>query len=165
MEIIGYIIGGLILVAIVGAMIGRNLGRPSPELLLEVEKVVADLMKIAVNKVKEEAQEGEVVALDLEAMQENEATVQDEIRFIFTAERKGEHLIYTVSSQLITLKPHKFQVQCMLLAMIVLNQQLKRAGIRESDVQVELDRSELGTDFIYMQLTETQHERIKASIA
>ena len=163
--ILGYVIGGIILLGIVGRMIERARSRPSADFLIEVEQAIARLQEKAVQKVKGELTEGEVEMFDSEQMRANETTVQDTIRFIFTVDRKRENLLYIISSQLIQPKPHKFQVQCMQLAMIVLNQQLKRAGIRESDVQFELDRSEMGTDYIYMQLSEGQHERYVASLS
>ena len=163
-EYIGYIIGGLILVVIVLVMIDRARSRPSPDLLLEVEKTVGQLQIKAVHRVKDEIPEGEVETFDAEQMRLNDMTVQDTIRFIYTVERKKGNMLYTISSQLVEPKPHKFQVQCMMIAMIVLNQQLKRAGIRESNVQFKLDRSEIGTDYIYMQLSEGQHEHYKGSL-
>jgi hypothetical protein len=71
-------------------------------------------------------------------------------------------MVHVVSSQLLKPKPEKYQIQCMLLAMLTLNQCLTDAEIDPNSVEFDIDRSATGTHYVAMSLSREQHEKMMA---
>jgi hypothetical protein len=91
-------------------------------------------------------------------------TLEGTIRFVYTVEQQDGGFMHLVSSQLKRPKGKKYQVQCMLVVMLVLNRQLGQAGIRQEDMKFEIDESALGTQYVGMLLNADQQARLSAGV-
>lgn len=90
-------------------------------------------------------------------MQDQTVVVNGTIRLIYTVEEKPEGFLHVISSQMVKSRPAKYHISCMLVVMLVLNQQLAEAGIDANDVKFGMEESELGTRYVNMLLTADQH--------
>jgi len=106
----------------------------------------------------EDGNEGAV--LDQEVMNGLTVRVSDAIRFIYTIEHFRGGLLHAVSSQLVCDKPREYQVQCMLIVMLTFNRELERAGISVDDVELDIEESDPGTQYLRILLSPEQHKRL-----
>lgn len=158
-----YLVAAISVVAIVVAVVFRSRATPSVAMLRAVEGRILDLQRTALADVIPDPH-GELRGFDEQAARNRTATVDGTIRFVYTVEQRDGGFVHLVSSQLKRPRGSTYQVQCMLVVMLVLNRQLAQAGIKPEDVKFELDQSPLGTQFVGMVLNADQHARLSAAI-
>ncbi len=109
-------------------------------------------------------QHGELRGFDERAALNRTVTVNETIRFVYTVEQRDSSFVHLVSSQLRRPRGKKYQVECMLVVMLVLNRQLAQAGIEQEEVKFEISESALGTHYVGMVLNAEQHARLSVGV-
>ena len=92
-------------------------------------------------------------------------TVQDALRFVYTVERSDQGMLHVISSQLLKRRSQKYQVQATAVVMLLLTQRMRKSGLKEEDVSIDLSESELGTQYVQMRLSSAHHEQFAAAAA
>jgi len=128
---------------------------PSSGTMGLIAKNILELRARAVRHIFAEGAES-----DIEVMNGLTARVSDAIRFIYTIEHFKGGLLHTVSSQLVCAKPREYQIQCMLIVMLTFNRELELTGISADDVELGIEESDLGTQYLRMLLSPEQHRRL-----
>lgn len=156
------IVGGVLAFVVVIALVLRGGGTPSVLMFQQIRDAVLSLQAVAATQIAK-ATDGRKIQGMLQAEMERQTQrVQETIRFVYTIEEDDGHFIHTVSSQLLARKPEKYQVQCMLVVMLTLNQQLEAAGIDPKSVQFDVSRSEMGTHYVTMALSSEHNAKVLA---
>lgn len=159
-----YVIAGCVLAAIIViALVLRGGGTPSVVMFQQIRDAVISLQAIAATQIEKATDDGKIQGMSQAEMERQTRRVQETIRFVYTIEEDRDHFIHTVSSQLIVRKPEKCQVQCMLVVMLTLNQQLETAGIDPKAVHFDVSRSEMGTHYVSMALSPEQNAKLLAN--
>lgn len=157
------LVAGIAVAVIIVLVIAlRRANSPSVGMMQDVREAVLSLQAVAATQITEVRADGQVLGVSLAAMERQTQRVRETIRFVYTIERDGEQVIHTVSSQLLARKPEKYQIQCMLVALLTLSQQLESAGIDPKTVPFNINRSELGTHFVALALTPDQNAKLLA---
>ena len=159
MWIVAVIAVTAILAAMVALLARRSAG-PSAVMFQEIRNTVLALQRVAAARVIPGAVGEDGAGLSVDDLRNHSACVRETIRFVYTVEETEGGFLHTVSSQMLAPKPEDYQVQCMLVAMLTLNQQLSEAGLDPDDVGFEVSASEHGTHYLAMLLTAGQHETI-----
>lgn len=128
----------------------------------EVRTAILDLQRVASQNIIPLEQAQKVTGIDQEQMLRQTRQVCETIRYIYTVEESQDGVVHTISSQLLKPKPEKYQVQCMLIAMLTLNQCLEDSGIDPKSVEFNIDRSATGTHYVAMLLPRDKHEQMLA---
>lgn len=132
---------------------------PTSELMEEIDRDIRSLQLKAGAKVFPEATEGGG-GPEPSAMQDLCATAGGTIRFVYTVERFQGRLLHTLSSQLVADKSKQYHIQCMLVAMMVLQKEVDDAGIKPDDVKFDIAESDRGTQYLRVLLTPDQHRLV-----
>lgn len=135
---------------------------PSVAMFAEIRTAILDLQRVASHNIFPAEQCQKLTGFDQEEMLQQSCHVRDAIRYVYTVGECETGLVHVVSSQLLKPKPEKYQIQCMLVAMLTLNQCLADAGIDPKSVEFGIDRSPTGTHYVSMSLTRDQHDRMMA---
>jgi hypothetical protein len=149
----------IILIVVVAVYYFRNQG-PSVMMFSKISDGLSQIQKSAYGTIIPNSDSQSMANFDESKMKAQTVTLENTIRFVYTVEQNEYGFLHTISSQLLKRKNKKYQVQCMLVAMMTLNTQLKDASIEEGEVNFDIDESELGTQYIGMQLSEKQHEQL-----
>jgi hypothetical protein len=158
-----YIIPALAVIVVVAAVVRRSRATPSVAMFQAIDRGILDLQRKAIANVIPD-QHGEIRGFDEQAARGSTVTLEQTIRFVYTVEQREGSFGHIVSSQLKRPKGKKYQIQCMLVVMLVLNRQLERSGIKPDNVKFEIDESALGTQYVVMILTAEQHGRIASAV-
>jgi hypothetical protein len=142
----------------------RSATTPPPEMFLEIREALLELQQEASQNVEPISASEKIHGIDLDSMPKKMREVRRTIRFVYTIAESQNGLVHTISSQLLKPKSEKYQAQCMIIAMFILNECLGEAGIDLKSIAFEIFRSEIGTHFLEMSLTRDQHQQIMASI-
>ena len=153
-------IAGLCVLGVVVLVVARSAATPSVAMFQQIRETVTALQRIAASNVLPATGGEHVTGFSGERMMRQTARLDETIRFVYTVEEHERGFLHAVSSQLLRRKPQKYQLQCMLVVMLTLNQQLGDAGIEQEDVQFDISRSELGTHCVAMLLSPDQHDAI-----
>ena len=148
------IAGGVLALVVVIALALRGGSTPSVLMFQQVRDAILSLQAIAATQVTTANEVGKFQGMSQTEMERQTQRVQDTIRFVYTIEKDNGHFIHTVSSQMIARKPEKYQIQCMLVVMLTLNQQLETAGIDPKAVQFEVSRPNTGIRYVSIELGE-----------
>ena len=154
-----YILAGIALLLIAGFILWRRGNTPSVAMFRAIDEGIRQLQRNALNNILPEHTEGSAKGFDPDAMTGQTVRLHDTIRFIYTVEHHQQGFLHVVSSQLLRAKSRKYHIQCMLVAMLVLNSQLAESGIKQDDVTFDVDQSELGTQYVCMLLPPPQHQQ------
>ncbi len=155
-----------ICVVIAGALIFllvRRDATPPPAMFEEIRTAILELQRVASQNIFPIEQSRNVTGVDQRQMLRQSCRVRDTIRYVYTIEQSEEGLVHTISSQLTKPKPEKYQVQCMLIAMLTLNQCLEDSGIDPKSVEFNIDRSATGTHYVAMLLPRDKHDQLMAN--
>lgn len=158
------IIAGIIILLIIVFVVRQRGATPPLTLWRLIEEAIPPLQRIALTTILPREAPGHITGFDADAMNRQVVSLHETIRFVYTIEKDAERFVHIVSSQMLRPKPPKFQIECMLVVMLVLNRQLGEAGIKHEDVSFEVNQSELGTHYIYMFLSPAQQEQLVAVI-
>lgn len=156
------IVGGVLAFVVVIALVLRGGGTPSVLMFQQIRDAVFSLQAVAATQIAKATDNGNIQGMSQAEMERQTQRVQETIRFVYTIEEDGSHFIHTVSSQLLARKPEKYQVQCMLVVMLTLNQQLEAAGIDPKSVQFDVSSSEMGTHYVMMALSPEHNAKVLA---
>lgn len=158
------IIGVIAVLSVLGAWwFLREYSTPSVAMFFEIDNALRVLQQEAAKSVFEESSDGMMRGLSPGAMDALARRVGGTIRFVYTISRADGKVIHTISSQRITNRPEKYQIQCMLVALLVLHRQLGEAGIDPKNIEFGMNKSELGTHYLEMALTPDQHAGVMAA--
>ncbi len=138
----------------------RRGATPSAAMFGEIRNAILDLQQVASRSIFPLEQSQNVTGIDQDQMQRQSCRVRETIRYVYTIEESENGLVHTISSQLLRPKPEKYQVQCMLIAMLTLNQCLEDSGIDPKSVEFNIDRSATGTHYVAMLLPREKHDRM-----
>ncbi|MCU0709006.1 MAG: hypothetical protein MUF23_11995 [Pirellula sp.] len=157
----------LIMIAVlVGCVVAYLLLRrgttPPAAMFAEIRSAILELQGVASKNVFTVEQSQKMTGIDQDRMHQQTCRVRDTIRYVYTIEESATGMVHVVSSQLLKPKPEKYQIQCMLLAMLTLNQCLTDAEIDPNSVEFDIDRSATGTHYVAMSLSREQHEKMMA---
>lgn len=159
------IVAGIaLLLAVVAFFYWRNSTTPSIAMFRAIEAAILKLQQIAVTNILPAQPSGGAAGFNPDAMLRQTETLEGVIRFVYTIEHHENGLLHIVSSQLLRHKSLKYQIQCMLVAMLVLNRQLGDADIKQEEVAFDISQSELGTHYASMFLSQEQHDKFVATI-
>jgi hypothetical protein len=156
------IAGGVLALVVVIALVLRGGGSPSVLMFQQIREAILSLQAMAATQIVKATDDGKVQGMSQAEMERQTQRVQETIRFVYTIEEDHGHFIHTVSSQLLARKPEKYQVQCMLVVMLTLNQQLEAVGIDPKTVQFDVSRSEMGTHYVAMALSPEHNAKVLA---
>jgi hypothetical protein len=150
----------VVVVILILFIVSRKRAIPPVEMFKEIGDAIFNLQKKAASNIHV-AQDGkDITGISIDKMQNQTLRIQDTIRFVYTIEQNGDEIIHAISSQMLKPKPRKYQLSCMLFVMLTLNKQINEAKINPDDVQFNIDQSELGTLYVNMTLTHSQHDAI-----
>ena len=141
----------------------RRGATPPAAMFGEIRTAILDLQQIASKNILRLEQAQKVTGIDQNQMLRQSCHVRETIRYVYTVEESENGLVHTVSSQLLRPKPEKYQVQCMLIAMLTLNQCLEESGIDPKSVEFNIDRSATGTHYVVMLLPREKHDQMMAN--
>ena len=158
-----YVVAGVAVIIIVGAIIRKSRATPSVAMFHAIERGILDLQRKALADVLPD-QQREIRGFAEKAALGHTVTLKETIRFIYTVEQREGGFMHLVSSQLKQPRGKKYQMQCMLVVILVLNRQLEQAGIKQDDVKFDIDESAVGTQYVGMILTAEQHGRIMSVV-
>ena len=153
-------------VVIAGAIVFfvvRRGATPPAAMFAEIRTAILDLQRIASQNVFPIEQRQKVTGSDQDQMLRQSCHVRDTIRYVYTVEETESGLVHTISSQLLKPNPEKYQVQCMLVAVLTLNQCLEESGIDPKSVEFDIDRSATGTHYVAMLLPREKHYQMMAN--
>lgn len=160
---IPYIIaGGVLAILLVVVLLLRGGGTPSVLMFQQIRDAMLSLQANAAKHIEKVTDDRRIRGISQAEVERQTRQVQETIRFVYTIEEDSDHFIHTVSSQMIVQKPEKYQVQCMLIVMLTLNQQLEAAGIDPKAVPFDISRSEMGTHYVTMTLSPEQNAKVFA---
>lgn len=140
----------------------RRGATPPTAMFREIRSAILDLQRVASQNIFPLEQAQKITGIDEDQMLRQSRTVRGTIRFIYTIEDSENGLVHTISSQLLKRKPEKYQIQCMLIAMLTLNQCLDDSGIDPKSVEFNIERSASGTHYVAMLLPREKHEQMMA---
>jgi len=146
-------------VIVLWLLVRRINSSPSVAMFHAIEFAMGELQRVAVDNVLPEQPEGGVAGFNPEKMEKQTARIGNSLRLVYTVKHHEEGFLHTASSQLVRPAGHKYHTQCTFIIMLVLYEELKECGIPQEDVSISMHESELGTQFVYMELTAEQHER------
>ncbi len=138
----------------------RRRSTPPVELFGKIRSEILNLQRIASANILSLHQAQKLTGFDQNQMLRQSCHVAETIRYVYTIEESENGLIHTISSQMLKRKNEKYQVQCMLIAMLTLNQSLEAAGIDPKTVEFNIDRSVTGTHYLEMLLSQAQHDQM-----
>lgn len=141
----------------------RRGATPPAAMFGEIRTAILDLQHIASQAVLPLEATQTVAGIDQDQMLRQSCHIRETIRYVYTIEESENGLVHTISSQLLKPKPEKYQVQCMLIAMLTLNQRLEESGIDPKSVEFNIDRSETGTHYVAMLLPREKHDQMMAN--
>jgi hypothetical protein len=144
---------------VVISVIFRRRSTPSVAMFEAIQHGILDLQQKALRSILPD-HHGEIRGFDEATALDTVVALEDTIRFLYSVEEHEGGFLHLISSQLIRPRAEKYQIQCMLVVMLVLNRQLGEAGVQPEDVRFELTKSELGTHYVGMHLTAEQHRRL-----
>ena len=157
-----YIVGAVVLVVlIVIGLAFRSGSTPSPQKFQEVRAAIIALQDIANSHIAKD--DGKLHGTTQAEIEKLTRSLWGSIRFVYTIDEEDGQFIHTVSSQLTARKPRKYQIECMLMVILTLNQQLEAAGIDPKTVTFDVAQSELGTHYVAIALAPEQHRALMAS--
>jgi hypothetical protein len=140
----------------------RRGSTPPAAMFDEMRAAIRELQQIASQNILPLEQTQKVTGIDLEQMLQQSRQVGNIIRYVYTVEEAENGIVHTISSQLLKPKPEKYQVQCMLIAMLTLNQCLEESGIDPKSIEFTIDRSATGTHYVAMLLPPEKHTQMMA---
>ncbi|OUT57348.1 MAG: hypothetical protein CBB71_15630 [Rhodopirellula sp. TMED11] len=141
----------------------RSRSLPPTSLMIEIRELLREMQVVAAENVLPASDGTSVPGIDQATMLKLTAQLRKTIRFVYTIEESDEGLTHRVSSQLLLPKPEKYQIQCMLIVMLTLNQCLEEAVIDPRSVSFQIDKSEQGTHYLAMALSKAQHDQLLAA--
>jgi hypothetical protein len=141
----------------------RRGATPPATMFGEIRAAILDLQHVASQNIFSLEQTQKVTGIDQDQMLRQSCHVRETIRYVYTIEESENGLVHTISSQLLKKKPEKYQVQCMLIAMLTLNQGLEDSGIDPKSVEFNIDRSATGTHYVAMLLPPEKHDQMMAN--
>jgi hypothetical protein len=150
----------IIVILTVSWVVFRRRSTPPVELFGQIRSAILDLQRIASANILSLQQAQKLTGFDQDQMLRQSCHVGDTIRYVYTIEEAQDGLVHTISSQMLKKKNEKYQVQCMLIAMLTLNQSLEAAGIDPKTVEFNIDRSVTGTHYLEMLLSRAQHDQM-----
>lgn len=161
-----YVVAGVValVAAAVGVVLWRRHNAPSAAMFAAIDQTVRELQRKALRNVLPEQKEGEVAGFDEKKMRDQTASLHDVIRFVYTVEHQQDGFLHVVSSQLKRARSKKYQIQCMLVVMLVFSRELAESGVEQEDVKFQIDESELGTQYVCMLLTPDQHDQLVGTV-
>ena len=136
----------------------RRGATPPAAMFGEIRTAILKLQRIASQNIFPVEQSQKITGIDQDQKLQQSCHVRETIRYVYTVEETESGVIHTVSSQLLKPKPEKYQVQCMLIAMLTLNQCLAESGIDPKSVEFSIDRSATGTHYVAMMLPREKHD-------
>ena len=149
--------GGIIaLLAIIGLLL-RNGSTPSVSMFGEIRDTIFALQRSALTRMTDRRGGDRIHGVDSAEIQALTKVLRGIIRFGYTIDIDPSGFLHTASSQMIAKKPEKYQVQCMLIAMLALSQQLESAGIDQKCISFDIAKSEMGTHFVSLLLSPEHH--------
>ena len=126
----------------------RRGATPPAAMFGEIHTAILDIQQVASRNILPLEQSQNVTGIDQDQMQRQSCRVRETIRYVCTIAESENGLVHTISSQLLRPKPEKYQVQCMLIAMLTLNQCLEESGIDPKSVEFNIARSATGTHYV-----------------
>jgi len=133
---------------------------PSAAMHDAIASAIVELQNTAIeNVIAEENQE-----FDPELMARLTVTVEKTLRMIYTVQQQEEGFLHTVSSQLTRAKGESYYIQCMLIVMLILQNELELIGTNADDADLQMDQSETDTLYIEMLLTPGEHNRFSRKV-
>ena len=133
---------------------------PSAAIHEAIEKAILELQNTAIDNVITEESKG----FDPNLMAKLTVTVKKTLKLIYTVQQHEKGFLHTVSSQLKRTKGENYHIECMLIMMLILQNELELIGINPDDVKLQFDQSELGTLYIEMLLTPGEHNRFSRKV-
>jgi len=131
----------------------------------EIRDTILRLQQAAAENVFPLEKGNHLTGIHEEKMARQSSHVGPLIRFVYTIEESPTGLVHVISSQLLRPMPEKYQVQCMLVAMLTLNRQLSDSGTDPQEVEFDIEQSVTGTQYVMMSVTQEQHDRMLAEVA
>jgi hypothetical protein len=141
----------------------RRSTAPPAAMFAEIRTAILDLQRVASQNIFLVGQTHKLNGIDQDHMLRQSCHVRETIRYVYTIEESESGFVHVISSQLLKPKPEKYQIQCMLIAMLTLNQCLADSSIDPKSVEFNIDRSATGTHYVAMSLTRQQHDQMLAS--
>lgn len=141
----------------------RRGATPPVAMFAEIRTAILALQHVASQNILPLQQTEKVTGIAQDQMLRQSCHVRETIRYVYTIDESENGLVHTISSQLLRPKPEKYQVQCMLIAMLTLNQCLEESGIDPKSVEFNIDRSATGTHYVAMLLPRAKHDQMMAS--
>jgi hypothetical protein len=153
----------VVTIPLVAWLVLRRGSTPPVEMFEQVRRAILDLQKVAAENILQLEQAQKLTGFDQNQMLRQSCHVAETIRYVYTIEEAENGLIHTISSQMLKRKNEKYQVQCMLIAMLTLNQSLEAAGIDPKSVEFQVNRSVMGTHYLAMFTSREVHEKLIAN--
>jgi len=141
----------------------RRGATPPAAMFGEIRTAILDLQQVASQNILPLEHSQKVTGIDQDQMLRQSCHVRETIRYVYTIEESENGLVHTISSQLLRPKPEKYQVQCMLIAMLTLNQCLEESEIDPKSVEFNIDRSATGTHYVAMSVPREKHDQMMAN--
>jgi non-ribosomal peptide synthetase component E (peptide arylation enzyme) len=151
------------IILVVALLAFRRGSTPPVEMFGQIRSEILDLQRIASANILSLKQAEKLTGFDQDQMLRQSRHVAETIRYVYTIEEAENGLIHTISSQMLKRKNEKYQVQCMLIAMLTLNQSLEAAGIDPKTVEFNIDRSVTGTHYLEMLISQSKHDQMMAN--
>lgn len=152
-----------IVILVVAFQMFRRGSTPPVEMFGQIRSAILDLQRIASGNILLLEQSQKLTGFDQEQMLRQSCHVGETIRYVYTIEEAENGLVHTISSQMLKRKNEKYQVQCMLIAMLTLNQSMEAAGIDPKSVEFNIDRSVTGTHYLEMFISRAKHDTLMAN--
>ncbi|MEZ6106682.1 MAG: hypothetical protein R3B96_11335 [Pirellulaceae bacterium] len=154
-----FIVIGLILIAF---YVVKLRAMPSVHMFGALRDAVLELQERAAADIFPEPESDEDEPFDPDRMDALCLRVEETIRLIYTIEELDGGLLHVMSSQLVSRRPEKYQVHCMVIALMTVGERLKQAEIDMKDVGVDIERAPTGTHYVRILLTREQHDLMMA---
>ena len=133
---------------------------PSAAMSDAIAGAIVELQNTAIeNVIAEENQK-----FDPDLMARLTVTVEKTLRMIYTVHQHEEGFLHTISSQLISARGESYYIQCMLIMMLILQNELELIGTNADDAGLQMDQSETDTLYIEMLLTPGEHNRFSRKV-
>ena len=157
-----YITIAVITIALVihAVMFLTKLKHPSTAMYDAIAGAIIELQNTAIENVIA----GENQGFDPDLMTKLTTTVKKTLRLIYTVEQQEERFLHTVSSQLKCNKGENYHIECMLIMMLILQNELELIGTNTDEVELQFDQSELGTLYLEMLLTQGEQNRFSRKV-
>lgn len=152
----------VVVIALAFLLIRRE-ATPPAGMFMEIRAAILDRQRVASQNILPLEQAQKVTGIDRDQMLRQSCHVRETIRYVYTIEESENGLVHTISSQLLKPKPEKYHVQCMLVAMLTLNQCLDESGVDPKSIEFNIDRSATGTHYVAMLLSRDKHDQIMAN--